>query len=183
VQDLSKKFAEGKASPSVSGEEPMNLTMRSKVTVHTATSAETVNESSPVQTVIPDEVETVIPPDVDHESDSREADVQMESEDSVDAPLSEARSSPTIQLENGDSMSNGEPPQTVSPSEGNICHSIFGALINILLILTETGNSIPVEYAESDFIWEDYLEETNSVAVPPTSFKHVHSPLLLHLNF
>lgn len=31
----------------------------------------------------------------------------------------------------------------------------------------------PVVYEEREFVWDDYLEDTKSVAVPATSFKHV----------
>lgn len=30
-----------------------------------------------------------------------------------------------------------------------------------------------VEYDGSDFVWEEYLEDTGSVAVPNEAFKHV----------
>lgn len=30
-----------------------------------------------------------------------------------------------------------------------------------------------VDKDEEEFIWEKHLEETNSVSIPPTAFKHV----------
>lgn len=34
-------------------------------------------------------------------------------------------------------------------------------------------DGVSVEYDGSDFVWEEYLEETGSVAVPNEAFKHV----------
>lgn len=39
---------------------------------------------------------------------------------------------------------------------------------------------------EPDFVWEEYLEETGTLASPPTSFKHVSNSVifsLIHVKF
>ncbi len=36
-----------------------------------------------------------------------------------------------------------------------------------------TSDSVPVEYDEVEFVWDAYLQETGSVAAPPTAFSHV----------
>ncbi|XP_071081791.1 scm-like with four MBT domains protein 1 [Haliotis cracherodii] len=38
-------------------------------------------------------------------------------------------------------------------------------------------DGIPVEYDQSEFIWEEYLLETGSTSVPPTAFTHVECSL------
>lgn len=43
-------------------------------------------------------------------------------------------------------------------------------------------DGVAVEYDGSDFVWEEYLEDTASVAVPNEAFKHVsawHSTRLI----
>lgn len=43
-------------------------------------------------------------------------------------------------------------------------------------------DGVAVEYDGSDFVWEEYLEDTGSVAVPNEAFKHVsawHSTRLI----
>ncbi|XP_021367553.1 scm-like with four MBT domains protein 1 isoform X2 [Mizuhopecten yessoensis] len=40
-----------------------------------------------------------------------------------------------------------------------------------------TADGVPVEYAEPEFVWEEYLQETGASAVPPTAFKHVECSL------
>nr|KAG5708815.1 hypothetical protein BaRGS_031969 [Batillaria attramentaria] len=40
-----------------------------------------------------------------------------------------------------------------------------------------TLEGVPMEYDESEFVWEDYLQETGATAVPPTAFKHVECSL------
>ena len=30
-----------------------------------------------------------------------------------------------------------------------------------------------VDFDETEFVWEDYLQETGATPVPPTAFKHV----------
>ena len=32
---------------------------------------------------------------------------------------------------------------------------------------------MPLDYEETEFVWEDYLQETGATPVPPTAFKHV----------
>ena len=31
---------------------------------------------------------------------------------------------------------------------------------------------MPMDYEETEFVWEDYLQETGATPVPPTAFKH-----------
>ncbi|XP_061195549.1 scm-like with four MBT domains protein 1 [Saccostrea echinata] len=38
-------------------------------------------------------------------------------------------------------------------------------------------DGVPVEYDDSDFVWEEYLDETGSIAVPNEAFKHVEYSL------
>ncbi|PVD24335.1 hypothetical protein C0Q70_14815 [Pomacea canaliculata] len=38
-------------------------------------------------------------------------------------------------------------------------------------------DGVHVEYDESEFVWEEYLQETGASAVPPTAFKHVECSL------
>ena len=33
---------------------------------------------------------------------------------------------------------------------------------------------------DREFVWDDYLEETKSIAAPATSFKHVRADDLIH---
>lgn len=40
-----------------------------------------------------------------------------------------------------------------------------------------TAGGVPVEYDEPEFVWEEYLQDTVSSAVPPTAFKHVECSL------
>ena len=48
------------------------------------------------------------------------------------------------------------------------------------------GFSVPtdrmaVDVEESEFVWEDYLQETGALSVPPTAFKHVRLSVCLFL--
>lgn len=39
------------------------------------------------------------------------------------------------------------------------------------------SDGIPVDYSDSEFVWEEYLQDTGVQAVPPTAFKHVEYSL------
>ena len=41
-------------------------------------------------------------------------------------------------------------------------------------VMTLPGDGVGVVDEECEFVWDDYLEETKSIAAPATSFKHVY---------
>lgn len=58
---------------------------------------------------------------------------------------------------------------------------VFIGISRVFLLHMCIADGVPIEYDEPEFVWEEYLEETGSSAVPPTAFKHVsHSILYIH---
>ena len=39
-----------------------------------------------------------------------------------------------------------------------------------------SSDTVPIEYDDQEFVWEDYLEETGALAAPDISFQHVSRP-------
>lgn len=54
------------------------------------------------------------------------------------------------------------------------CNQIFILFLKVIRpnFLSFSGAD-SVDKDEEEFIWEKHLEETNSVSIPPTAFKHV----------
>ncbi|XP_023933206.1 scm-like with four MBT domains protein 1 isoform X1 [Lingula anatina] len=77
-----------------------------------------------------------------------------------------------------ESSTNGDKQEAANCSKTEVEKSTSASVAAIPGGISVTDlPSIPVEYEEPEFIWEEYLEDTGASPAPPTAFKHVECSL------